>query len=59
MSIKIDMSKCDICCECINVCSSDVLGVRAGNVVAIMDDKCQLCEVCVDVCETEAITVEV
>ena len=57
MRIIIDSDKCSVCCECINICPCEVLGIRSGKVVVHRLDDCELCEYCLDVCENEAIGV--
>lgn len=42
--------KCDVCCECINICTQDVLGIQGGKVKATGFDDCTFCEECVDIC---------
>lgn len=54
--VVIDHNSCTVCCECINVCRDDVLGIREGKVYVFTD--CAYCEDCVDVCENNAIKVK-
>ena len=56
--IMIDNDKCTICCECINVCREEAIGLVAGKVKLIRENECELCEDCVDICEHKAITLE-
>lgn len=56
--IYIDNKKCETCCECINICRCEVLGIRQGNVRIIEFDKCTYCEDCVDICPNGAIKIE-
>ena len=55
--ISIDRKKCDVCCECINVCREEVLGIISGEVKVVKLEQCSYCEDCVDICENEAIEV--
>lgn len=57
MSIIVDNDNCNVCCECINICSSEVLGIRSGKVMALKNEECQLCESCSMICENESIKV--
>lgn len=54
----LDVECCEVCCECINICSQDVLGIREGKVAIMTLDDCTFCEECVDICPTQAIRVE-
>ncbi|MBP5421700.1 MAG: 4Fe-4S binding protein [Paludibacteraceae bacterium] len=53
--IYLDNNKCEVCCECINICREDVLGILGGLVKVINVEQCTLCEDCVDICKNEAI----
>jgi ferredoxin len=57
MSIVIDLSKCNICGECVNACPSSAIQ-RKGGVVVIDESLCTLCKRCFDVCPLEAISEE-
>ncbi len=48
---------CVFCCECINICSEEVLGIQEGKVKPVAFDNCTYCEECVDICENNAIEV--
>ena len=56
--ICIDNKKCTVCCECINVCTHEVLGIRAGKVKALKPNQCIYCEECVDICPDGYIKIE-
>ena len=49
---------CDMCCECINICPNDVIGIRAGKITMIDWFNCTFCEDCVDICPNENLEVE-
>lgn len=53
--IFIDRCKCNVCCECINVCREEVLGLLGGLVKVTKLEQCSYCEDCVDICEQGAI----
>lgn len=55
--IAINRNNCIICCECINVCRGEVLGILNGNVAIIRPNQCTNCEDCVDICENGGIIV--
>ena len=57
MKIAIDPTKCTVCCDCINVCREEVLGILGGKIKAIKPDQCSICEDCMDICENNAIEV--
>lgn len=52
-----DISKCELCCECINNCPSHCYGILGGELV-FFEKNCQLCKVCVDVCVNGALKVD-
>lgn len=56
--IYVDYNKCKTCCECINICRFEVLGINQGKIKAIDFDKCTYCEDCVDICPKDAIKIE-
>ena len=56
--ICIDNKKCKVCCECVNICNQEVLGIRQGKIKAIEFDRCTYCEDCADICPTEAIKIK-
>lgn len=56
--VLVDKDKCVLCCECINICSQDVLGIQKGKVAVINFDDCTFCEECVDICENDGIKVK-
>ena len=54
MAVQIDVSKCNGCSACIEVCP--VNAIRIENQKAIVNDECIGCSVCVNECPTEAIS---
>ena len=50
-------SECKVCCECINICTQDVLGIREGKVKVLSIEDCTLCEECVEICPEENIEI--
>ena len=54
----IDKNKCNICCECINICSKEVIGMSSGKVQMLKFENCTYCEECVDICPENAIKFE-
>ena len=58
MVIVVDLSKCDVCGDCMNVCLTHAI-TRKGNVIVIDGSLCTLCKRCVDVCPLEAISEEI
>ena len=56
--VLLDNSKCELCCECINICSQEVLGMIASTIKVIKPEQCTYCEECVDICPNEAIEVK-
>lgn len=57
VEIVVDDS-CTLCCECVEICSNNILSVEDFKVVIGDSSKCTLCETCVDVCLSEAIKVK-
>lgn len=55
--IYIDPNKCEVCCECINICSTESLGLIGGKVKQIDATVCTLCEECYEICGNVAIEV--
>lgn len=50
--------KCDVCCECINICEQECLGILGGVVKVAVPDNCIFCEQCVDICPDGLIEVK-
>ena len=48
-------NSCKVCCECINVCRNEVLGIRSGKVFPVRLEECAYCEDCTEVCPEGAI----
>ena len=57
MAIVIDLSKCDVCSNCVNACPTNAITYR-GNKVVVDDSLCTLCKRCIDVCPSGAISEE-
>lgn len=53
---KIDENKCDLCGECIELCSSNALTIKNEELI-FHSDECAYCETCVDICENQAIQI--
>ena len=58
MAIVVDLSKCDVCGDCVIACPTHVI-TRKGNVIVIDESLCTLCKRCVDVCPLKAISEEI
>ncbi len=57
MTVKIDVSKCDGCETCIEVCPVEAITIVDEH--AVVDaDECIDCLVCIDECPNEAISEE-
>ena len=56
--ICIDNSRCKVCCECINICTQEVLGLLGGAVKVVRMEQCTYCEECVDICPEGLIEVK-
>ncbi|PUA32202.1 MAG: DNA-directed RNA polymerase subunit D [Zestosphaera tikiterensis] len=54
--INVDVSKCNLCGKCVEVCPREALAIE-GNVLKTYEDRCIICRQCVRVCPTEAIDV--
>lgn len=55
--VVVDNKVCTVCCECINICREEVLGLVGGKTKVIKPSLCTFCEDCADICEFEAIEV--
>ena len=57
-TVKVDMTKCTLCMECVHTCPNDALTFD-GDVVVFMHSayECAYCEVCMDVCEPECLEI--
>lgn len=55
--IVVSSNNCDVCCECINICVNEVIGIREGKVKILAIDHCTFCEECVDICPNQCIEV--
>ena len=58
MTIIIDLSKCDLCGNCVAACPANAI-TRKGDLIAIDESLCTLCKRCIDVCPLEAISEEI
>lgn len=56
--IYLDRCKCNECCECVNICSQEVLGLIGGMIKVVKFEQCTFCEECVDICPNDAIEVK-
>jgi len=54
--VTIDLSKCDLCEECVAACPRDVLSKKDNKLVVTGLESCILCSACVTACPKEAIT---
>ena len=55
--IIVDAEKCIGCCECVDICPSEVYELQDEKSAPVNADDCVGCESCIEVCEQEAITV--
>jgi len=55
-TVTIDVSKCDLCEECVKACPRHVLGSKDKKIVAVNLEECILCTSCVKACPRDAIT---
>ena len=58
MAIVVDLSKCDVCGDCVIACPTHAITCK-GNVIVIDESLCTLCKRCVDVCPSKAISEEI
>ena len=57
-TVRVDMSKCTLCMECVQSCPNDALTFDADVTVFMHSAySCAYCEVCMDVCEQECLTI--
>ncbi len=54
--INVDMSKCNLCGKCVEVCPREALKIEKS-ALRVYEDRCIICRQCVKVCPTEAIEV--
>ena len=57
IKLTIEMTKCDLCNECVDSCTNNALKGVGGD-FEFDYDNCAYCEVCMDVCHKGALTVE-
>ena len=57
MTIKVDVSKCDACETCIEICPVEAISM-VGEHAFIDVDECIECLACIDECPNEAISEE-
>ncbi len=56
MSAKVDITRCDGCGSCVEVCATEAIDIVDGHAV-IDPQECVDCEACVDECANEAISI--
>lgn len=54
MAMKVDVSKCDGCGQCAEVCPTEGVKVEGGK--AIVNEQCVGCEACLSVCPNGALS---
>jgi len=57
--IKLDSKRCDVCGDCVNICSRKVLEKSEGKIVVSNLLECTLCKDCVKVCHMDPPAIEV
>ena len=55
MAVKVDVSKCDACGACVEVCPVEAITIVDDHAV-IDPDECIECLACIDECPNEAIS---
>ncbi len=56
-TVEIDNSKCNLCGECVKVCSRRALALKDAEIV--LDPlRCSLCKLCVETCDVKAISLK-
>jgi len=55
--VSVDVSKCEGCEECVNVCPNEVFRMADGKSDPYQAGECVFCESCIGVCPTGAITI--
>ena len=58
MAIVVDLSKCDVCGDCVIACPTHAIASK-DNVIVIDQSLCTLCKRCIDVCPLKAISEEI
>lgn len=54
-TVAIDLSKCDLCEECVKACPRDVLAIKDKKIAVVDLEECILCSACVKACPRDAI----
>ena len=54
MAVKVDVSKCDACGSCVDICPVEAITIVDDHAV-IDQDECIECLSCIDECPNEAI----
>jgi len=55
--VVVDLSKCEGCEECVNICPNGVFRMVEGKSDPYQCGECVFCESCLGVCPTGAITI--
>lgn len=56
-SIVVDKAKCQVCGECVDICSNGIYELQDEKLVIANVAQCTGCQNCVSVCVNEALTV--
>ena len=54
-TVTIDLSKCDLCEECVKACPRDVLSKKDNKLAVVGAEECILCSACIKACPRDAI----
>ena len=58
MTVKVDISKCDACGSCVEVCPVEAITILDDHHAVIDPEECIECLACIDECPNEAISEE-
>ena len=57
VEVKIDVSKCDGCATCVDVCPVEVFEIKEGKSTLVNADECLVCRACEVQCPKTAIEI--